>query len=160
MTPAIRPKVRTVFFMRGSCATDDGATMRCNGADVVILSDDFAGIERKSCFRVTRQIPSRSRQQAQFFAALDRLGAAGRSQLVVRPGTMGLDGVFGNEKLVAISRLLKPRAIRVKNFELAWRDAEGLLLGRIGSEGFDGPGLPRGQAPPSPRPFREVSRPA
>jgi hypothetical protein len=33
--------------------------------DVVILSDDFAGMERKSCFRVTR-----SRQEAQIFAAV------------------------------------------------------------------------------------------
>jgi len=44
------------------------------GADVVILSDDFAGMERKSYFRVTR-----SRQQALFFAALAGRGAAGGS---------------------------------------------------------------------------------
>jgi hypothetical protein len=33
---------------------------RCGvtGPDVVILSDDFAGMERKSCFRVTRSHPS------------------------------------------------------------------------------------------------------
>ena len=64
--------------------------MRLTGPDVVILSDDFAGMERKSCFRVTR-----SRQEAYSFAALDGVGAAGGSQLVEGPGTVGLDGVFG-----------------------------------------------------------------
>jgi hypothetical protein len=70
--------------------------MRCNGQDVVILSDDFAGMERKSCFRVTR-----SRQEASFFAAPDGLGAAGGSELVEGAGAVCLDGVFGNEKLLA-----------------------------------------------------------
>jgi len=64
--------------------------VRLTGPDVVILSDDFAGMERKSCFRVTR-----SRQEAYSFAALDGVGAAGGSQLVEGPGTVGLDGVFG-----------------------------------------------------------------
>ncbi|HYL84590.1 MAG TPA: hypothetical protein VE263_10165 [Candidatus Angelobacter sp.] len=62
------------------------------GKDVVILSDDFAGMERKSYFRVTR-----SRQEAWFFAALDGLGGAGGSELVGGAGTVCLDGVFGNE---------------------------------------------------------------
>ena len=32
---------------------------RCGvtGPDVVILSDDFKGMERKSCFRMTRSLP-------------------------------------------------------------------------------------------------------
>ena len=46
------------------------------GPDVVILSDDIAGMERKSFFRMTR-----SRQEAWFFAVLDGLGAAGASEL-------------------------------------------------------------------------------
>ena len=54
--------------------------------DVVTLSDDFAGIELKSCFRVTS-----SGQKAQFFAALDGLGAAGGSQLVEGAGAVCLD---------------------------------------------------------------------
>jgi hypothetical protein len=78
------------------------------GSDVVMLSDDFMGIERKSCFRVTRSRPSdedpspgtlASRQQAEFFAALDGLGAARGPELVEGAGTMCLDGVFGNEEL-------------------------------------------------------------
>ena len=52
------------------------------GPDVVILSDDFAGIDRKSYFRVTR-----SRQETWFFAALDGLGVAGGSELA-EVGTM------------------------------------------------------------------------
>ena len=87
---------------------------RCfgTGPDVVILSDDFAGLEGKSCFRMTRSQPSDedlrgthpvgrgtpgSRQQAEFFAALHGLGAAGGSELVEGAGTVSLDGVLGNE---------------------------------------------------------------
>ncbi len=52
--------------------------------------------------------------------------------------------VFSETKsCVAISRLLKPRAIRRKNFELACGDAEGLLVDRIGSEGLEGGGFCR-----------------
>ena len=47
--------------------------------------------------------------------------------------------VFSETKsCVAISRLLSPRAIRVEDFELACRDAQGLLTGRIRSEGGGG----------------------
>ena len=45
------------------------------GSDVVSLSDDFAGMEPKSYFRVTR-----SQQEAWFFAALDGLGATLRAR--------------------------------------------------------------------------------
>jgi hypothetical protein len=87
-------------------------------------------MERKSCFRVTR-----SRQQTQFFAALDGLGAAGGTELVEGAGTMCLDGVFGNEKLRGDLAIAEAAGDQGENFELACRDAEGLLLGRIGSEG-------------------------
>jgi hypothetical protein len=89
-------------------------------------------MERKSCFRVTR-----SRQQAQFFAALDGLGAAGGSELVEGAGTVCLDGVFGNEKLRGDLAIAEAAGDQGEDFELACRDAEGLLLGRIGSEGFE-----------------------
>ena len=114
---------------------------RCGvtGPDVVILSDDFAGMERKSCFRVTR-----SRQQAQFFAALDGLGAAGGSELVEGAGTVCLDGVFGNEKLRGDLAIAEAAGDQGEDFELACRDAEGLLLGRIGSEGVRGAGASAG----------------
>jgi hypothetical protein len=64
---------------------------RCfgTGPDVVILSDDFAGKERKSSFRVIAL-----RQQAQFFSSLDGLGAARGPELVEGAGTVCLDGVF------------------------------------------------------------------
>jgi hypothetical protein len=67
-------------FLHGKLlgACEHGAIMRCKGPHVVILSDDFVGRERKSCFRVTQ-----SRQQAQFFAALDGLGAAGGGSVSV-----------------------------------------------------------------------------
>jgi hypothetical protein len=51
--------------------------MQCGTPDGVILLDDFAGVERKSCFWVTR-----SGQQAELFAALHGLGAARGSELV------------------------------------------------------------------------------
>src|SRR5258708_712187 len=93
-------------------------------------------MERKSCFRVTR-----SRQQAEFFAALDGLGAAGGSELVEGAGTMCLDGVFGNEKLRGDLTIAQAAGDQGDDFELACRDAEGLLLGRIGGEGFVGAGF-------------------
>ena len=76
---------------------------RAAGPDVVILSSDFAGMELKSSFRVTHSHPSdedlspgapASRQQTQFFAALNGLGAASGSELVEGAGTVGLHGVF------------------------------------------------------------------
>jgi hypothetical protein len=111
---------------------------RCGvtGTDVVILSDDFAGTEWKSCFRVTR-----SPQQAQFFAALDGLGAAGGSELVEGAGTVRLDGVFGDEKLRGDLAIAEAAGDQGEDFELAWGDTEGPLVGRIGSEGFGGWGF-------------------
>ena len=93
-------------------------------------------MERKSCFRATR-----SRQQAQFFAALDGLGAAGGSELVEGTGAVGLYGVFGNEQLRGDFAIAEAAGDQVENFELACRDPEGLLFGRIGSEGFEGGGF-------------------
>ncbi len=90
----------------------------------------------KSCFRVTR-----SRQEAQFFAALDGLGAAGGSELVEGAGTVCLHGVFGNEKLCGDLAIAEAAGDQGEDFELSSRDAEGLLVGRIGSEGFEGGGF-------------------
>jgi hypothetical protein len=42
----------------------------------------------------TDALPSWSRQEAQFFAAQDGLGAAGGSEFVKSAGTVGFDGVF------------------------------------------------------------------
>src|SRR5215467_6948113 len=106
------------------------------GSDVVILSDDFTVVERKSCFRVTRL-----RQEAQFLAALDGLSASSGSELVEGSGTVCLDGVFGNEKLRGDFAIAEAAGDQGENFELACRDAEGLLQGRIGSEGFEGGGF-------------------
>src|SRR5271168_4071915 len=107
---------------------------RCgvSSPDVVILSHDFREIERKSCFRVRR-----SRQEAQFFAAQDSLGAAGGSELVEGAGTVCLDGVFGDEKLRGDLAIAEAAGDQGEDFELAGRDAEGLLPGRIGSEGCE-----------------------
>src|ERR1700688_3782496 len=90
----------------------------------------FGVMERKSCFRVRP-----SRQEAQFFAALDGLCAAGGSELVEGAGTVCLDGVFGNEKLSSDLAIAEAAGDQGEDFELACRNAEGLLAGRIGSEG-------------------------
>jgi hypothetical protein len=106
---------------------------RCGetGPDVVILSHDFAGIQQKSCFRVTR-----SREQPQFFAALDSLGAARGSELVEGAGAVGLDGVFGDKELGGDLPIAQAAGNQGESFELAGGDAKGLLLGDVGSEGF------------------------
>jgi hypothetical protein len=52
-----------------------------------------------------------------------------------------LDGVFGNEKLRGDLAIAKAAGDQGENFELACRHAEGLLVGRIGSEGFEGGGF-------------------
>jgi hypothetical protein len=80
-------------------------------------------------------------QEAQFFAALDGLGAAGGSELVEGAGTVCLDGVFGNEKLRGDLAIAEAAGDQGEDFELACRDAEGLLVNRIGSEGFEGGGF-------------------
>ncbi len=54
---------------------------------------------------------------------------------------MCLDGVFGNEKLHGDLAIAEAAGNESENFKLACRDAEGLLLGCIGSEGFEGGGL-------------------
>jgi hypothetical protein len=51
--------------------------MQYGTPDGVILLNDFAGVERKSCFWVTR-----SRLQGEFFAALYGLRATRSSELV------------------------------------------------------------------------------
>jgi len=59
-----------------------------------------------------------------------RLGCGGR----LRVCRMRLDRVFGNEKLCGDLAIAEAAGDQGENFELACRDAEGLLLGRIGSE--------------------------
>jgi hypothetical protein len=46
-----------------------------------------------------------------------------------------LDGVFGNEKLRGDLAIAQAAGDECEDFELARRDAEGLLPGRIGCEG-------------------------
>ena len=107
---------------------------RCGVAvpDVVILLGDFAGMARKSCFRMTR-----SREEAQFFAALDGLGAAGGSEFVEGAGAVGLDGVFGDEELGGDFAIAEAAGDQGEDFEFARGDAEGLLAGGVGSEGAE-----------------------
>ena len=90
----------------------------------------FAGMEQKSCLRVTQ-----SRQEAKFFAALDGLGAADGSELVEGAGTVCFDGVFGDEKLRGDLAIAEAAGDEGEDFELAWCDTEGLLVDRVGSEG-------------------------
>jgi hypothetical protein len=52
-----------------------------------------------------------------------------------------LDRVFGNEKLRGDLAIAEAAGDQGENFELACRDAEGLLAGRIESEGFEGGGF-------------------
>lgn len=80
-------------------------------------------------------------QEAQFFAALDGLGATGGSELVEGAGAVCLDGVFGNEKLRGDLAIAEAAGDQGEDFELTCRDAQGLLLGRIGSERFEGRGF-------------------
>src|SRR6202041_650128 len=79
-----------------------------------------------------------SRQEAEFFAALDGLGAAGGSELVKGAGTVGLDGGFGDEKLRGDLAIAEATGDQGENLELACRNAESLLASGIGSEGFEG----------------------
>jgi len=52
-----------------------------------------------------------------------------------------LDGVFGNEKLRGDLAIAEAAGDQGEDFELSRRDAEGMLVGRIGSEGFEGGGF-------------------
>jgi hypothetical protein len=54
-----------------------------------------------------------------------------------------LDGVFGNEKLRGDLAIAEAKGDQGENFELTCRDAESPLVGRIGSEGFEGGGFRR-----------------
>jgi len=56
---------------------------------------------------------------------------------------MCLDRVFGDEKLRSDLAIAEPVGDKGEDFELACRDAEALLLGRIGSEGFAREGFRR-----------------
>ena len=82
-----------------------------------------------------------SRQEAQFLAALNGLGATGGSELLEGARTVRLDGVLGNEKLRGDLAIAEATGNQGKNFELACRYAEGLLVGRIGREGSNGGGF-------------------
>src|ERR1700727_506608 len=63
-------------------------------------------------------------QEAQFLAALDRLGPPGRPELVEGARAVGLDRVFGNEKLRGDFAIAEAAGDQCENFELACRDAE------------------------------------
>jgi hypothetical protein len=106
--------------------------------DVVILSDDFAGMEWKSCFWVTR-----SGQETEFFATLDGLSAAGGTKLVEGACTVCLDGVLGDEELRGDLSIAEAAGDQAEDFQLASGDAEGLLLGCVGREGLEGGGFRR-----------------
>ena len=54
---------------------------------------------------------------------------------------MCLNGVFRNEKLRGDLAIAETAGDQGENFELACRDSEGLLVGHIGSEGFEGGSL-------------------
>jgi hypothetical protein len=74
------------------------------------------------------------RQEAQFFAALDSLGATGSSELLEGACTVRLDCVFGNEQLPGNLAITAAAGDQGENFELTYRDTEGLLVRSIGSE--------------------------
>ena len=76
----------------------------------------------------------RSRQQAQFFAALHGLGAARGSELVEGAGAVGLYGVLGDEKLSGDLAIAEAAGDEGEDFEFAGGDAEALLLGSVWSE--------------------------
>ncbi len=54
---------------------------------------------------------------------------------------MSLDGAFGNEKLGGDLAIAEAAGDQGEDFEFACGDAEGLLAGGIGSEGFEGAGF-------------------
>jgi hypothetical protein len=70
-------------------------------------------------------------QEAQFFAALDGLGAAGGSKLVEGAGRVGLDGVFGDEKLRGYLAIAEAAGDQGEDFELACRDGEDRKQGTL-----------------------------
>ncbi len=80
------------------------------------------------------------RQEAEFLAALDGLGATDGSELLEGARTVRLDGIFGNEKLRGDIAIAEAAGDQGKNLELARRYATGLLVDRIGNERFDGRG--------------------
>jgi hypothetical protein len=90
--------------------------------DVVILLDDFGGMERKSCFWVMR-----SGQQTEFFAALYCLSAARGPELVEGAGTVGLYRVLGDEEMRGDLAIAEAAGDQSEDFELAGGDAEALL---------------------------------
>ncbi len=108
-----------------------------------MLFDDFAGYGAEIMLSGDIVKLHGSRQEAQFFAALDGLGAAGGSELVEGAGTVGLDGIFGDEKLGGDLAIAEAAGDQGEDFEFASGDAEGLLLGRVGNEGFAGGGVIR-----------------
>ena len=57
---------------------------------------------------------------------------------------MGLDGVFGDEKLRGDLAIAEAAGDEGEDFELACGDAEGLLAGCVGSEGGSGAGASAG----------------
>jgi len=81
------------------------------------------------------------REQAELFAALDGLGAAGGAEFVEGAGAVGLDGVFRDVELGGDLAVAEALGDQVEDFEFAGGDAEALLAGGVGGEGPRGGGL-------------------
>src|SRR5690349_10165831 len=78
----------------------------------------------------------RSGQKAEFFAALDGLGAAGCADLVEYTRTMRLDGVFRDEELGSDLAIAEAASDEGEYFKLPRGNAETLLAFGIWSEWF------------------------
>ena len=119
---AYRRAQRSVFISR--ILVRMRIELRCSNEQDEHPSEDLRGMARKSCFRVKHGQGRRPSSLPRWTAWVRRGGAEvveGRAQWVLT--------VFSETKsCVAISRLLRSRATRL-SFELAGRDAEGLLAG-------------------------------
>jgi hypothetical protein len=97
--------------------------MRYGGPDVITLLDDFAAVQRKSCFRMTQ-----SWQQTEFLATLNGLGPPRCAELAKGAGTMGLYRVLGDEELSGDLAIAEAAGDEAEDFKLAGGNADALLL--------------------------------
>ena len=121
MTPAMRPKVRTVFFMRGSCGVRMESRCGVTGPDVVILSGDFGGNGAEIVLSgedwPSRRTPLGKQPHGRRPNSLPRWTAWVRraAPSLSKARAQWVLTVFSETKSwVAISRLLWPRATRVR----------------------------------------------
>jgi hypothetical protein len=84
-----------------------------------------------------------SREQAEFFAELDGLGAALRSEFVEDAAGMGLDGVFTDEELRGNFAIAHALGDEFEDIEFAAGDAEVFALAIVKDEGIGGRGWDR-----------------